>query len=656
MTISSFSVEIVSRSSSLVSVAIMSSDETHAPGVVDTPSNRSASRPSKETNSVNPDDAESTDYEELVHERVIEFITEYPELADLPLSRTHGRKLRRIVTEADWRDEWVEPDHPTENTFKVTELERRQAATWADALSAFLTAHTRYKGLLARFSNNDGDTFEIPLVDAWGEEYARKSYARAMALQRQMAGGHRPSGGEAVAAWSNPATGMLTLTGSSVPSDTRLSPVEHFDALHDSFSYDGVRDTLRNTMEYHLGLDSEEWGYWLQTEPHGMGDAASDDEPGLNACYTHLHIGIYFDADGLDLHAVGAELERVIDKHVDVCEYASFDAHDYTAIDDYVEDSDGCISLNADVSNMGSYLATYMGGYTEELLEKPIEYLAWGAVYWSAARRRTSRSRVLTMAIQADACQQRAEHPETQQTDDHGDRVKWNDGHGLDVVCSCCDSGWNIDQSRLSEPVSDDELSEALDADDDLDDQLSLSQRWPSATEAASLGESTVRARIRSDVSSWLHQHTETTPSVPRLLGELQIDPAHAQIVTEVLDGQEPTSESFHRPAPLNDWQLEAIVDRDGQEHEPSGGGVDMVTLHLPVRHLLQETRLQYDLKSGEMFRCGNCDVATYQPEWMARHLVEEYGLHDPESADSVLTVEDYNDRRRECMKHPAAD
>lgn len=144
VTISSFSVEIANRSFSLVSVAIMSSDEIHAPGVVDTPSNRSASRPSKETNSVNPDDAESTDYEELVHERVIEFITEYPELADLPLSRTHGRKLRRIVTEADWRDEWVEPDHPTENTFKVTELERRQAATWADALSAFLTAHTRY--------------------------------------------------------------------------------------------------------------------------------------------------------------------------------------------------------------------------------------------------------------------------------------------------------------------------------------------------------------------------------------------------------------------------------------------------------------------------------------------------------------------------------
>jgi hypothetical protein len=449
---------------------------------------------------------------------------------------------------------------------------------------------------------------------------------------------------------------MLTLTGSSVPDGSRISPVEHFDALHDSFSYDGVRDTLRNTMEYHLGLDSDEWGYWLQTEPHSMGAANSNDEPGLNACYTHLHIGIYFDADGRDLHAVGSELERVIDKHVDVCEYASFDAHDYTTIDDYVEESDGCISLNADVSNMGSYLATYMGGYTEELLEKPIEYLAWGAIYWSAARRRTSRSRVLTMAIQADACHQRAENPETNQTDDHGDRVEWNDGRGLDVVCCCCGSGWAIDQSRVSEPVSDDELSEALDSDDDLDGPPSLSERWPSAAAAVSTGESTVRARIRSDVSAWLDEHPDRSPSVPRLLGELRIDPVHAQIVADVLDGKQPTSESFHRPPAPNEWELEAIIDRDGEEHPPSGGGVDMVTLHLPVRHLLQETRLQYSLKSGEVWRCSECGIALHDAEGMARHFAFEHGADRPESADSLLIVEDYHDRQRECMKHPAAD
>lgn len=657
-TISSVSATTANQLFSLVSVVTVSSGNASSPGVEDTPSNRAASRPSKETNSGNHDDAHETDYEQLVHERVIEFMTEYPQLADLPLSRTHGRKLRRIVTEAEWRDEWVEPDQPTENAFQVTELDRREASTWADALSAFLTAHTRYKGLLARFSNNDGESFEIPLVDAWGEEYAKKSYARALSLERQMAGGERPSGGEAVASYSNPATAMLSLTGSSVPNGDRLAPVEHLDTVHDAFSYDGVYDALRDTMEYHLGLESDQWGYWLQTEPHGMGAAQSpNQEPGLNSCYTHLHVGVYFDADGLDLREVGSELERVIDKHVEVCEIASFDAHDYTAINDYVEDSDGCISINPDVENMGSYMASYMGGYTEELLEKPIEYLAWGAVYWSAARRRTSRSRIVTMAIQADACQQRAEHPETNQSKGHGEQVKWNHGRGPDVVCSCCGSGWAIDQSRMSEPsVTDQQLTDALDPERDDDGHLSLSERWPSATAAFSVGEPTIRARIRDNVDSCLHENPNETPSLPRICGELGIDPKHAKIVREVLDGQEPEPESFERVVPSDEWELEAIIDRDGEEHEPSGGGVDMVSLHLPIRHLLQDTRLQYSLKSGEVFRCSDCNVAIHDPELMARHLADKHGLHRAESADSVLIVEDYYDRERGCMHHPAAD
>jgi len=54
-----------------------------------------------------------------------------------------------------------------------------------------------------------------------------------------------------------------------------------------------------------------------------------------------------------------------------------------------------------------------MGGYTGDLLDKPIEYIAWGAVYWSAARRRTSRSQTVNQAIRADRCEQRAENEES---------------------------------------------------------------------------------------------------------------------------------------------------------------------------------------------------------------------------------------------------
>jgi hypothetical protein len=410
-------------------------------------------------------------------------------------------------------------------------------------------------------------------------------------------------------------------------------------------------------MEYHLGLEADEWGYWLQTEPHGVGVAADPHEqPGANACYTHIHVGVYFDAGDLLLEDVGPELERVVDKHVEECEYAEFSGHDYTQIDDYIEDSDGCISLNPDVGNMGSYLATYMGGYTEELLDKPVEYLAWGAVYWSAARRRTSRSKIVTMAVQADACEQRAEHSETGQSLSHGEDVVWNDGRGLDVVCKCCESGWSIDQSRLSEPSpSDAELNEALAADGgSAPSEMSLAERWPNSPEAASSGLSIKKTEIRSKVNQWLDEHPGETPSLPQIFGEMGIDPKYSEFVTDIFDGEVEISESFSRPADDSEWELEAIIDRDGEEHTPGTGGVDMVDLHLPVRHLLAETRLNNSLKRGEKFRCSGCNFSTHGAEMMAHHFVNEHGLDRAEQADHVLRVEDYANNQRECIKHPA--
>jgi len=70
--------------------------------------------------------------------------------------------------------------------------------------------------------------------------------------------------------------------------------------------------------------------------------------------------------------------------------------------------------MNADVGNLDpTSRRTWVGGYTEDLLDKPIEYIAWGAVYWSAARRRTSRSQTVNQAIRADRCEQRAENEES---------------------------------------------------------------------------------------------------------------------------------------------------------------------------------------------------------------------------------------------------
>jgi hypothetical protein len=140
-------------------------------------------------------------------------------------------------------------------------------------------------------------------------------------------------------------------------------------------------------------------------------------------------------------------------------------------------------------------------------------------------------------------------------------------------------------------------------------------------------------------------------------MGDLGIDPIHRDHVEDILDGQtEPDSYSFTRPDSIeSEWELEAIIDRDGEEHTPGEGGVDMVELHLPVMRLLEETRLRHDLQRYEKFRCSECDVSVHDSEWMARHLHGEHGLDDPRSADSVLQVVWHGDgEKRPEMRHPA--
>jgi len=435
----------------------------------------------QETNFVTPATCRSvlSDADPRVVSRVAEFAAAYPDLARQPLTETHGRRLREVLTDPEFVDRWVEPESEFENPFKVVEERRRPSVTWLHAVARFLEAHSDYEGLYGRFEPvDDGDDseFRVDFEDAWGPSYMDTEYARAKALDRQVSGGQLPTGGEIPSQWSNPATCMLTLTASA----RQLLAVDFLDAVHDSFTKDGVRDTLRNTMEHHLGLDADQWGYWLQAEPHGAGKSADPGEnPGVNACYTHIHVAVYFDASPLlgDLagdaydadsktHArwesIGSEFERVIDKHLDACDPAGRWGHNYEKIDSYVLDDDGCISLNPEVENLGSYLAAYLGGYKGDLFERSIEYIAWGAIYWATARQRTTRSQRVNHAIKADACQQRAESHHADQSVDHGDRVEWNSHHGPDVVCSCCGSGWNVDQSQLEEP----EPIEILEPDD----------------------------------------------------------------------------------------------------------------------------------------------------------------------------------------------
>lgn len=93
-------------------------------------------------------------------------------------------------------------------------------------------------------------------------------------------------------------------------------------------------------------------------------------------------------------------------------------------------------------------------------------------------------------------------------------------------------------------------------------------------------------------------------------------------------------------------WHLEAIIDRDDEEHEPGSGGVDMVSLDIPEQHLVDEVRLSIPLETGEVYRCRLCEFSSYEPDTMAGHFTE-HGIKDPGLADQVLHYQKYKGEKR---------
>ncbi|MEY7852281.1 hypothetical protein AB7C87_24120 [Natrarchaeobius sp. A-rgal3] len=609
----------------------------------------------------------SDDYRPNPLDRAEDFAEEYPHLAHLPLTEQHGRSLRREVTEADYEPEYVEPEREWENGFVTYRLRERRAATWQDAVFAFLDAHERYEqGMSVRFSGTDetGEEieFEVPLQDSWGDEYANKEYARAMAMERQLAGGEHPDGTVVEGEWDNLVTVMLTNTGSSVPDGDRVSPVDHYDSVSDAWSYGATRDTVRNICENDLGLESHEWGYLRFAEPHGVGAAADPDKtPGPNACYSHNHVGVYLDLDleeryGSDLEHAELELEKAfrkaIDKHIEVCDLATFDAHNYT----HENPEERPISVNSDVTNMGSYLSAYAQTYDDDdLIERPIEYVAWGAVIWSMNRQRMGRSKVLNEAIAADQCAAEYRDSDSDQQHDHGERLKRSSGRGSQIVCACCGSGFGIDQdsdtiSEIRLEASPDQAESGVGHDrgddgrdlepttDDREDWYGIEKR--PGTAAARYGEPLVDKDLREQIERYVDVHGDGI-SPPELLGALDLNPEHLPLVKQVVSGDPdpPIRDSFSEPEELGTWEIEAFIDENGEEHRPSSnGGVDMEPTHLPVTHILEETRLQY---VGEEYhpciRCTKCNVAMYNPEMMAGHIVHTHNIEKAEYADHLL-------------------
>lgn len=556
--------------------------------------------PSNGNNSVNADFgglsgsvACGTSARPAVAERVAEFEREYPDLARKRLSETDGQKLRRELTEAEYVDYEVELRNG-ETVQGSWEAERRGVA-WADAFEAFLESHESYRDARLRIGRGregtpEHEAFEVSLDDAWGAPYAVREYARAKALEREIE-----------REWGEYTTVMLTFTASSLgPGGGHRPPVDHLRSLTDTWT-EYTYHTLRNTMR-RLGFDSDEWCYWSQGEPHPGG--------GENTCYGHIHVAVYVKGDVSE-----RDFHGVIDTHVEHCEGARFAAHDYTSADP----ADRPISVNGNVENLGTYMASYAGEEGGELLERSAEYLAWATLHWATNSQRSRRSQWANRAVAADRCRQRYGSDESDQVHDHGEKLRYASGNGREIECAECGSSWGVLQDETIAGARLREGSESSPtASGTSDAPGGLSMAWPTATEGARVGETVSDRERRERIEAQVARNPGS--SVPAVMGGLGLPPPARELVEKAVAGESapPPPESFERPAR---WTAEAVLrgrGEDAEEHSVGrAGGPDMVPLNLPQKG----GSGLWERPPGARFRCAECRFSTYNPATMKAHI-----------------------------------
>jgi hypothetical protein len=589
------------------------------------------------SNSVNPSTGGNQAYEQTVVENaeecVAEFRGKYPKLSRMPVSETPGRELRSALVEAEYVEEWIEPESEFEQGHTVKRLDRAESVTMAEALFVFLVERQPYDdGIGGKFQDREtGEEFTKEFHDCWTVEYGEEQAGRNAGAQRQLMGGVYPereeserSGEYECGVWSDDvATVMLTRTGSSMPGSSRVPPVDFADAVTRTWSQgsDNVYNVVRNICEKELGLGSDEWGYVRGDDVHGL----DDDSRGVNACYPHCHDAIYLDVAATDLRErfgsdgeVEAELESVfykaVEKHMELCEYARPEGHQRGE----------AVEARLDLEKPGAYATEYLRLNAGEMMEAPVEFQVFAAVEWATNRQRIARSQIFTEAAKADMCKQDSER-------DHGDRLTYDrSGHGeAELVCAECGSGVGIEgetmaEERLSEPSESGGSERAI---------------------GACVGESTGSAEARSEVEEYVARVGEPE-SVVSVMGELGMSPEYRETVEDVLGGEESVVEAEPVMGEAKEpprYELEAVVMPDGGEEPvsaPGGGGVDMTALVLPEERLLRETRLQHqgDVASPKIVvEDGGDRLATYNPEVAAGWLVD-HGYRRPWHAELALS------------------
>jgi len=551
----------------------------------------------------NAADSENREYAEerpdvpTVEERVTGLLERWPDRCMVPVSETHGTKLRE---EAVQEPETVEETVPVGEFEETTTYQtvKQSAHPHIAVVEEFLDWFERYRDLYLKLEKRERhkapEEFLIGLDNSYSTDYQDRQYARLKAWERQIVGGDYSDGDdgddgddrddgdgeeelveeveEVEGAYEEPvvAIGGLTQSAYREPGDpaSGLKPVcDHDREIRDAWtgSRDSVKRTLRYVLEDSLGLPSDAYTWWWQSEPHG-GEGANTDR-------SHSHPVIMLDAAAADVSAdaISPETFRpVVAKHVSLVEGATWDAHD-------VEDT-FTVESGDNIESVAGYVAKYIGVDPEtDLLERSDSYLMWAASQWATATQKYSRDRVCTAATKADACHQRYASEESDQAHDHGEVVvRSAAGAPTTFECVECGSSFGIDQDctltehRTAQAAADgvcaadggEVVEEASETADGLSD--GLQSRWRDARAAAVVGGPAVERECdHREPDTCPLCATETEAPHHTVSGEVPIPESAAPS-----ESVEEESASFRRP-PM--WEPVAVVRAWSEESESVG-------------------------------------------------------------------------------------
>uniref|UniRef100_UPI003EB9D3A0 hypothetical protein n=1 Tax=Halobellus sp. EA9 TaxID=3421647 RepID=UPI003EB9D3A0 len=381
-------------------------------------------------------------------ERIEGILDAYPDRVLRPVSETHGRKLRvEALNEAETVEREVETGETETKT--VSEEVGRDARTWLAVIDAFLQDYEGYRDRALRMARGDdlhGDyeSFLVDLENSFSPEYQQRQYARLKAMKRMFLGEsaeESPTGETYPGVFEEPVTVLFGLTASTLDDGEFRPVVDHDREIRNAWTgEDGVRRTLRYVLQDKLGLDSSDYAWWWQSEPHpGDGDAAGT---------SHSHPVVVLDAAAVsgDVDPADPETFRpVVAKHVAECEHAEWPAH---RIREGSEKSAVKVREGDDITDFAGYVSEYIAVDPDtDLLERSDEYIMWAASQWASSTQKYSKSRTATAAIRADRCHQEYIDDDAHQEHDHGERVVRSERRGVEFECAACGSEFEVDQS-----------------------------------------------------------------------------------------------------------------------------------------------------------------------------------------------------------------